>query len=37
MFSITIPLTFAVTFLVHEQPVNERKALSDDESTELDK
>jgi hypothetical protein len=37
MFSITIPSTFAATFLVPERPVDERKALSDDESTELDK
>ena len=30
MFSITIPSTFAATFLVPERPVNRRKALSDD-------
>ncbi|CAO2647105.1 Nn.00g080270.m01.CDS01 [Neocucurbitaria sp. VM-36] len=33
MFSITIPSTVAATFLVPERPVDERKALSDDESS----
>lgn len=29
MFSVTIPSTFAATFLVPERPVDERKAVSD--------
>lgn len=37
MFTITIPSTFAATFLVPERPVDERKALSDDDSVEMEK
>lgn len=33
MFSITIPSTFAATFLVPERPTNERKVLSEDGSS----
>jgi hypothetical protein len=36
MFSITIPSTFAATFLVPERPIDERKALSDDGSSGLE-
>lgn len=32
MFSVTIPTTFAATFIVPERPVDERKVLSDDDS-----
>ncbi|KAJ4344215.1 hypothetical protein N0V95_006255 [Ascochyta clinopodiicola] len=34
MFAVTIPSTFAATFIVPERPVDERKAVSDDESVE---
>jgi hypothetical protein len=37
MFTITIPSTFAATFLVPERPVDERKAVADESSIELDK
>lgn len=33
MFLITIPSTFAATFLVPERPVDEWKALADDGSS----
>jgi hypothetical protein len=36
-FAITIPSTFAATFLVPERPVDERKAVADESSIELDK
>jgi hypothetical protein len=37
MFTITIPSTFAATLLVPERPVDERKAVLDDDSVELEK
>lgn len=37
MFSITIPSTFSVVWLVPERPVDARKEFSDDESLETDK
>jgi hypothetical protein len=37
MFTITIPSTFAATFLVPERPVDEREGASDESSVELDK
>lgn len=36
MFTITIPSTFAATWMVPERPVDERKAVPDDEGSSLD-